>query len=73
MRFLDMTKERWSVRKFSPEQISDEHMARILEAFGIPATWKIVAMMPMGYPAETAKPSSWHFRRKSLEELCQVL
>ena len=48
-------------------------MARILEAFGIPATWKIVAMMPMGYPAETAKPSSWHFRRKSLEELCQVL
>ena len=30
-------------------------------------------LMPMGYPAENAKPSSWHFRRKSLEELCQVL
>lgn len=32
MDFLDMTKERWSVRKFSPEQISSEHMARIPEA-----------------------------------------
>lgn len=167
--FLDMTRERWSVRRFAPEQISDEHMSRILEAgrnapsacnyqpqrilvlqsdqaiaavrsvthwafnaptvllvcadlaeswknadgadsaeadaaialdhmmmeawecgvgstwvrgfdervvrqvFGIPAAWKIVAMMPMGYPAENAKPSSWHFRRKSVEELCQVL
>ena len=30
--FLDMARERWSVRKFAPEQISDEHMARILEA-----------------------------------------
>ena len=167
--FLDMTRERWSVRKFAPQQISHEHLTRILEAgrnapsacnyqpqrvlvlqsnealsavravthwafnaptvilvcadlaeswknadgadsaevdaaialdhmmmeawecgvgstwvrgfdervmrraLGIPSTWKIVAMMPMGYPAENAKPSSWHFRRKSLEELCQVL
>lgn len=30
--FLDMTRERWSVRRFAPEQISDEHMSRILEA-----------------------------------------
>ena len=30
--FLEMTRERWSVRKFAPEQISDDHMARILEA-----------------------------------------
>lgn len=167
--FLDMSRERWSVRRFAPEQISKEHMARILEAgrnapsacnyqpqrvlvlqsdeaiaavrsvthwafnaptvllvcadlaeswknvdgadsaevdaaialdhmmmeawecgvgstwvrgfdervmrqaFGIPATWKVVAMMPMGYPADNAKPSNWHFRRKSLEEICQVL
>ena len=28
--FLDMTRERWSVRRFKDEQISDEHMARIL-------------------------------------------
>lgn len=31
MDFLDMTKNRWSVRKFASQQISDEHMARILE------------------------------------------
>lgn len=163
--FLDMTKERWSVRKFKQEQISDEHMARILEAgrnapsacnyqpqrvlvlqsdealaqirsithwafnaptvllvcadlaeswknvdgcdsaevdaaialdhmmmeawecgvgstwvrgfdervmrqaLNLPRTWKVVAMMPMGYPAETAHPSTWYFSRKSNEEL----
>jgi len=167
--FLDMARERWSVRKFTPEQISDVHMARILEAgrmapsacnyqpqrvlvlqsdeaiarmrsvthwafnaptvllvcadlaeswknvdgcdsaevdaaialdhmmmeawecgvgstwvrgfdervmrqaFGIPATWKIVAMMPMGYPAESARPSSWHFKRKSNEEIYRFI
>ena len=37
--------------------------------FGLPETWKIVAMMPMGYPAENAKPSGWHFKRKAAEEL----
>lgn len=36
-----MTRERWSVRKFAPEQIRDEEMARILEggranAHGLP-------------------------------------
>jgi len=167
--FLDMTRKRWSVRKYAPEQISSEHMARILEAgrnapsacnyqpqrvlvlqseeaiaavrsvthwafnaptvlivcadlskswknvdgadsaeidttialdhmmmeawecgvgstwvrgfdervvrqvFGIPFTWKIVSMMPIGYPAKNAKPSSWYFRRKGIDELCQVL
>ena len=167
--FLDMTRERWSVRNFKPEQISNEHMARILEAgrnapsacnyqpqrvlvlqsdealaqvsavthwalnahtvllvcadlteswknvdgcdsaevdatialdhmmmeawecgvgstwvrgfdervmrsaFNLPPSWKIVAMMPMGYPAENAHPSTWHFNRKSTEELYRVL
>lgn len=167
--FLDMTRERWSVRKFKPEQILPEHMERILEAgrnapsacnyqpqrvlvlqsdeaiatvraithwafnaptvllvcadlaeswknvdgadsaevdatialdhmmmeawecgvgstwvrgfdertmraaFGIPATWRVVAMMPMGYPAHNARPSGWHFKRKSTEELCRFL
>ena len=167
--FLEMTRERWSVRKFAPEQISDEHMARILEAgrnapsacnyqpqrvlvlqsdeaiakvrslthwafnaptvmlvcadlaeswknvdgcdsaevdaaialdhmmmeawecgvgstwvrgfderifhkeFGLLPTWKVVAMMPMGYPAKSASPSSWHFKRKPIEELCRFI
>jgi len=30
--FLDMTRERWSVRKFKEERVSAEHMERILEA-----------------------------------------
>ena len=49
----------------------DERVVR--RAFSIPATWKIVAMMPMGYPSDSAKPSNWNFRRKSIEELHQVL
>ena len=167
--FLDMTHERWSVRRFAQEQISDEHMSRILEAgrnapsacnyqpqrvlvlqsdeaisrvrsvthwafdaptvllacadlteswknvdgadsaevdaaialdhmmmeawecgvgstwvrgfderimrqaFNIPPAWKVVAMMPMGYPAENARPSKWHFNRKSAEELYRFM
>ena len=167
--FLEMTKERWSVRKFKAEQISDKHMARILEAgrnapsacnyqpqrvfilqsdealatvrsvthwafnaptvllvcadmtqswkngdgadsaevdcaialdhmmmeawecgvgstwvrgfdervmraaFGVPANLKIVALMPMGYPDEKARPSNWHFTRKSNDQLYRFL
>ena len=167
--FLDMARERWSVRKFKQEQISGEHMARILEAgrcapsacnyqpqrvlvlqsdaaiarmrqvthwafnaptvllvcsdtaeswkcadgcdsaemdacicttlmmmeawelgvgstwvrgfdervmhaaFDLPETWKVVAMMPMGYPADIAKPSRWHFKRKPIEETVTFL
>lgn len=163
--FLDMVRERWSVRQFKEGQISDEHMQRILEAgrvapsacnyqpqrvlvlqsdesiekmrllthwafnaptillvcadleeswknvdgcdsaevdaaialdhmmmeawecgvgstwvrgfderimrkeFNIPSTWKIVAMMPMGYPSDNAHPSRWHFNRKDADEL----
>ncbi len=164
--FLDLARERWSVRRFKDEQISDEDMSRILEAgrnapsacnyqpwrvlvmqseeaigrirtlthwafnaptvmlvcadlseswkcvdgtdsaevdaaiftthvmmeawelgvgttwvrgfdervmraaFNVPDTWRIVAMMPMGYPAENARPSNWHFARKPVEETC---
>lgn len=167
--FLDTTHERWSVRRFAPEQISEEHIARILEAgrnapsacnyqpqrilvlqseealahirsvthwafnaptvmlvcsdtgeswknvdghdsaevdatialdymmmeawecgvgstwvrgfdervmrqaFNIPEQWKIVAMMPMGYPAPNARPSNWHFTRKDPEQLYRFL
>ena len=167
--FLDMARERWSVRRFRQEQISKEHMARIMEAgclapsacnyqpqrvlvlqskeaiglirsithwafdaptvllvcadlaeswknvdgadsaemdatialdhmmmeawecgvgstwvrgfdervvraaFGIPETWKVVAMMPMGYPSDKARPSAWHFRRKEAGELFRII
>lgn len=167
--FLNMAKERWSVRRFAPEQISEEDMAAILEAgrnapsacnyqpqrilvlqseqaiaaarsvtrwalnaptvlivcadtaeswkgvdgcdsaevdaaialdhimmeawergvgsvwvrgfdervvrrvFNLPDSWKVVAMMPMGYPAENARPSNWHFTRKNTEDLYRFL
>lgn len=167
--FYDMAQQRWSVRRFKPEQISDEHLRRILQAgcwapsacnyqpqrvfvlqsdaaiagirsmthwafnaptvlvvcadlsaswknvdghdsaqvdaaiatthmmmeawelgvgstwvrgfderamsalLGLPAHIKPVAMMPMGYIADEARPSSWHFRRRSVEELCTIL
>lgn len=167
--FLEMARERWSVRKFTDEQINTEHMKRILEAgrnapsacnyqpwrvlvmqseeaigrvrsvthwafnaptvllvcanlteswknsdgcdsaevdaaifttlvmmeawelgvgttwvrgfdervmraaFNVPDSWKIVAMMPMGYPADNARPSNWHFARKPVEETCAFI
>lgn len=42
-------------------------------AFDLPETWKVVAMMPMGYPADIAKPSRWHFKRKPIEETVTFL
>ena len=167
--FLDMAKERWSVRRFAPEQISAEHLKRIMEAgrhapsacnyqpwrvlvlqsdeaiarvrrlthwafnaptvllmcvdlaeswkgvdgsdsgevdaaialdhmmmeawecgvgstwvrgfdecimraaFNLPASWRVVAMMPMGYPAANARPSSWHYPRKAAEDLFTII
>lgn len=38
MDFLSMARERFSVRKFKDEPISDEHMARILEAANVAPT-----------------------------------
>ncbi|MDY6279890.1 MAG: nitroreductase family protein [Roseburia faecis] len=37
-------------------------------AFRIPDYLRIVAMMPMGYPSDNAKPSNWHWKRKQLDE-----
>ena len=41
----------------------------LAKTFDLPANLRPVALMPMGYPAEKAKPSNWHWRRKSAEEL----
>lgn len=38
MDFLELAKERYSVRKFKDMPISDEHMARILEAINVAPT-----------------------------------
>lgn len=86
--FLDMTRERWSVRKFAPEQISDEHMARILEAgrnapsacnyqpqriLVLQSDEAIAKIRSLTHWADNARPSGWHFRRKDIDELCAFL
>lgn len=45
---------------FQPERIAQE--------FGAPENFVITAILPMGYPAEDAKPSGNHEKRKPLEE-----
>ena len=36
--------------------------------FSIPASYRIVAVMPLGYPSDKSRPSYLHRRRKPLEE-----
>lgn len=36
--------------------------------FGVPPAYRIVALMPLGYPSEKSRPSRLHRRRKGLEE-----
>lgn len=63
--FLDLARVRWSVRGFDARELA--------KTFDLPANLRPVALMPMGYPAEKAKPSNWHWRRKSAEELCRFV
>ncbi len=46
----------------------------IAEAFSLPSNVEPVAMLPMGYPSERAKPAKgWHDNRKPLEETVRYL
>lgn len=36
--------------------------------FSIPASYRIIAVMPLGYPSDKSRPSYLHRRRKPLEE-----
>ena len=38
------------------------------KAFGIPENQEVLALLPLGYPAEESKPSAMHDSRKPLEE-----
>lgn len=42
--------------------------ALIISEFGIPDNFVPVALLPMGYPAEEAKPNPAHYQRKPLNE-----
>ena len=45
----------------------------IHEAFDLPASWEVVAMLPMGYPADNARPSNWHYSRFPVGKTCMFL
>ena len=45
----------------------------VAEVFQLPANHIPVMMFAMGYPSDRAKPSSWHFQRKPIEETVIVL
>ena len=46
---------------------------KVRKAFSIPKTEQIVAILPLGYPADNAKPALGHFSRKPLEETVKYL
>lgn len=43
--------------------------AKVREVYEIPENLEIVAILPVGYPAEGAKPSEAHERRNSMDEM----
>ena len=49
------------IGSFDPEKVR--------EVYKIPENLEIISLMPVGYPAEDAKPSSSHEKRNSMEEM----
>lgn len=49
------------IGSFDPEKVR--------EIYKIPENLEIISLMPVGYPAEDAKPSSSHEKRNSMEEI----
>ena len=48
--------------------------SKIEEAFGLPENEKLVLLMPIGYPAEDAKPlESMHFQCKPIEDTVKYI
>ena len=43
------------------------------KAFGLPETEKAVLLLPIGYPAEGAKPAPMHFKKKDMDQLVRYL
>jgi len=47
--------------------------AELEKAFNLPSNEKVVLLMPVGYAAEDAKPSSWHTEKKPLSDTVRYL
>lgn len=46
---------------------------RLKELYPTMADYDLIALFPIGYPADTAHPASLHFKRKSNEEILEIL
>lgn len=46
---------------------------KVREAFSIPDDEKIIALLPVGYPAADCKPSGGHYKRKPVESTVTYL
>ena len=53
------------VRSFETQKIKD--------LFSIPENMVPIALLPIGYPKDGAKPSKWHFNKKNIEEMVEYL
>lgn len=42
--------------------------SKVREVYSVPENYEIVAILPVGYPSETAKPSGMHEKRNSIDE-----
>lgn len=45
----------------------------IAKQFNLPENEQVIALLPIGYPAEDAKPARGHFASKSIEEMVKYL
>ncbi len=48
-------------------------LAQVNKAMKLPDNEKIVAILPIGYPSDKAKPSPMHYARKKLEQIIKYL
>ncbi len=48
-------------------------LEQVKKSIGLPDNEKIVAILPLGYPAENSKPSTMHYSRKELNQLVKYL
>lgn len=53
------------VRAFQTEELK--------KLFNIPENIKPVALLPLGYPKENAKPAPSHFKKKNIDEMVEYL
>lgn len=49
------------IGSFDPEKVK--------ETYKIPENYEVVALLPIGYPTEDAKPAAMHEKRNTLEEI----